>query len=425
MKTKTVALSDVVFRDDLYPRVEHNQQKAQEYSQIIELLPPIELNQHNELIDGRHRCIAHQLDERKEIVAIITETRSDEHLLELAIQTNASHGLQLSQADKRKMAIRLYAVGDRTPERKKELAELLSVSPRTLQSWVSDLDQAEREARKETIRKMWLQCYTAEEIGEAVGLSGRAVEKDYVCELLEDLPKVPKATYSEPGWSAPIYNVWSFGKKTNATSHFGNTEQRIVDNLLWLYTAPGDIVLDPFGGGGSTLDVCQSRGRRCWISDRKPKAGLEEKVRKLNICEDTPSLNKRWSDVSLTYLDPPYWRQAAGEYSDDAEDLANMPLELFTENMVSIIRRIGEKQKTGHIAMIIQPTQWRSEPKGAFSDHIFDIAAGVSKFKRFTLENRISCPYSTEQCTPQMVNWAKENKKPLVLSRELVIWKLS
>ena len=42
-------------------------------------------------------------------------------------------------------------------------------------------------------------------------------------------------------YSPPIYNVWSFAKKSNEVSHFGNSEQRIVDNLLYLYTEPFDI----------------------------------------------------------------------------------------------------------------------------------------------------------------------------------------
>ena len=141
-----------------------------------------------------------------------------------------------------------------TSDRKKELAKLLSVTVRAITGWVSDLDQAEREERKAKIKEMYLKAYTAEEIGEAVG-SVDVVKKELPC-LLEDIPKSTKVQFSEDDWQPPIYNVWTFAKKTNATSHFGNTEQRIVDNLLWAYTQPLDIVIDPFGGGGSTLDVC-------------------------------------------------------------------------------------------------------------------------------------------------------------------------
>lgn len=420
-----IKVSDVVFRKDLYPRIEHNQAKAQEYSENIEHLPPIEVNQHNELIDGFHRWTAHKLKSADKIEAIVIETNSDEHLLELAIQKNAAHGLQMSQADKRKMAIRFYSIGDRTPDRKKYLAKLLSVTVRAVQEWVADLDQAEREERKNTIQDLYLKCYSEDEIATTVGTTRQPVQ-EVLLNLNEDVRKNSKVTFSETDYAPPIYNVWAFGKKTNETSHFGNTEQRIVDNLLWLYTEPLDIVVDPFGGGGSTLDVCKTRGRRCWISDRKPKPGMEDKIRTMDVCEELPSLNKRWSDVSLVYLDPPYWRQAENEYSSDSADLANMSLEEFTEKMVGVVRRFGDKMRDGSvISLIIQPTQWRAEPKGSFADHVFDIVRGVSKSKKLTVENRISCPYSSEQCTPQMVGWAKENKKVLVLSRELVVWRIA
>jgi len=34
--------------------------------------------------------------------------------------------------------------------------------------------------------------------------------------------------------------------------------------LLWLYTEPGDIVVDPFAGGGTTIDVPKAM---VWASD--------------------------------------------------------------------------------------------------------------------------------------------------------------
>lgn len=155
------------------------------------------------------------------------------------------------------MAIRFYSIGERNADRKKELSEMLSVSVRSITTWVADLDQAEREARKEKIKDLYLKAYTAEEIGEVIG-SVDVVKKELPC-LSEDVLKSTKVQFSEEGWQPPIYNIWSFAKKTNETSHFGNTEQRITDNLLHLYTNPLDIVIDPFGGGGGCPDTHRQR----------------------------------------------------------------------------------------------------------------------------------------------------------------------
>ena len=46
---------------------------------------------------------------------------------------------------------------------------------------------------------MYLKAYTADEIGEAVGLSQESIKKDYLSVLSEDLPKVPKVKFSESG----------------------------------------------------------------------------------------------------------------------------------------------------------------------------------------------------------------------------------
>jgi len=56
----------------------------------------------------------------------------------------------------------------------------------------------------------------------------------------EELPKLLKrpAEYADD-FAPPIYNVWTFGKKTNEVDHFGNSEQRIVDNPLAPAEKPG------------------------------------------------------------------------------------------------------------------------------------------------------------------------------------------
>lgn len=415
-----IPLSQVVFREDLYPRIKHDPAMVQRYAENINVLPPIEVNQRNELIDGFHRWTAHRKVEAKAIRATVTPTASDAELIGLAIDRNAKHGLQLSQDDKQKLARQLYLAKSHD---RVALESLLSVSGRTLDRWLSDIDRAEREERKKKITDLWLACWTIEEIAGSIQTSVQPV-KETIEELSDESAtwrKNPKVTFAEDAWPTPLYSVWAFGKKSNEVSHFGNSEQRIPDSLIYLYTNPLDIVVDPFAGGGSTIDVCRARMRRCWASDRKPIVERENEIRRLDVIRELPPLHNRWKEVSLTYLDPPYWKQAEGKYSKDKEDLANMPLNEFTEAVASLVSGIASKQSKGAIALLIQPTQWNAENR-EFTDHVMDILQRV-KTKKITLENRVSCPYSTEQCTPQMVEWAKKNRKLLVISRELIIWR--
>jgi len=417
MKIKT---SEVIFREDLYPRIEPNAKLIQQYAENIDNLPPIEINQHNILIDGYHRWTAHKKAEKETVDAIVIHTSSDNDLLALSIEKNSKHGMQLSSEDKKKMAVRLYNAG--TGKDKAEICKILSISNSTVTSYLTDIDKQLREERKAKIFSMYLAGYTMQEIADAVNLSMAKISE--TCSEFATLEKVNKnlANFQDSEFEAPIYNVWTFAKKTNNVSHPGNSEVRIVENLLYLYTAPFDIVLDPFGGGGSTIDICKKRLRRYWVSDRKPIVERENEIRKLDIVAELPDFNNRWKDVRLVYLDPPYWKQVQNQYSTDAEDLANMTLAEFNQSLSSVINRIAGKLNSGsHVALLIQPTQWKSDNKD-YTDHVFDMVKLADK--RLKLVNRISCPYSTQQCTPQQVEYAKENKMLLVISRELIIWKI-
>jgi len=415
-----IPVSAVVFRADLYPRIETSATTVQKYAEDLDVLPPIEVNQHHELIDGWHRWTAHKKANADSIRAEITETASDAELLELAIQRNASHGLQLSQEDKRDMARKIYhATGERERDAKKrQLAKILSVSERTIREWLSRIDKDTKEARDRRIFDLWMACYTQEEIAAGVGCDRHDV--DNLLRKSADLPDYAKPSASHAtDFDPPLYSVWKQQEKTPGSGHFGNSEVRWVDNLLYLYTQPLDIVVDPFGGGGSTIDICKKRFRRYWVSDRKPVPERAHQIREYDITAGVPSL-PRWQDVKLVYLDPPYWKQAEGKYSEDESDLANMPLERFTETLAGLINGFAKKLKPGAvIALLIQPTQWKA-PERQYTDHVADMIRAV----KLPIDLRVQCPYESQQCTAQMVEWAKQNRKVLVLSRELVIWRV-
>ena len=416
MKAK---VAEVIYREDLYPRVKTDPALVQKYAENIDVLPPIEINQNNILIDGYHRLTAYKKLNIEEIEVTVTETKSEEEVYRLSIERNAKFGMQMNRDDKKACARRLYRFGDGLAEG--EIAKLLSVTPKTVSEYVKDIKTQVEEEKNQKIFDMWMASYTQDEIAEAVNMPQRTLSDRF--EVLADLEKLPKslklsALYQDD-FEIPIYNIWTFNKKTNDVSHPGNSEQTILDRLLYLYTNPFDIVVDPFAGGGATIDVCKKRLRRYWISDRKPIIEREKEIRNLDITNEDIPLNKRWSEVTLTYLDPPYWKQVEGKYSNDPTDLANMTLEDFTNTLVNFVNKIGEKQTHGVIAMLMQPTQWNASER-QYTDHVIDIIKGVN----LPVKYRVSVPYSTQQYTPQMVNWAKENKELLVLTRELIIWRV-
>lgn len=426
----TVRWSEIVFDEGLYPRVNgHDPETVQTYARDMEQIEAagklISINADNILLDGRHRHLAYKkradgaTDFDVRVYQYPIASKLESFRLACHLQDK---GKALSNDDRIASAKRLYALGDQA---QKDIAAALGVSPATVSGWLSRTIKEEKERKKDQARAMWMACATQDEIAEAV-----EVEQRTISNWEDDFRKNSEAEdfLNSRDFELPIYNVWKQQAKSNAVSHFGNSEPRWVENLLYLYTQPASIVVDPFAGSGSTIDVCKKRGRRYFVSDRKPIVEREHEIRQHDLISDDgtiqmPSL-PRWKDVGLVYLDPPYWKQAEGQYSNDPTDLGNMPLESFNSALSGIVNGFAKKLKNGaprYIALIIQPTQWKSNVNKDYVDHIGDLLRSV----KLPVHMRYSVPYESQQCTAQMVDWAKANKRCLVLTREIIVWEVS
>ena len=417
-----IAVTDVIWREDLYPRFEPIPSRIQQYAESVELLPPIEINQRNELIDGYHRWMAHKKVELKTIRATVTQTKSDAELDRLMAKRNSDFGIQLTQDEKQRKARRWFQT---LTDNVSQIADDLKVSERTVRRWLARRIKDMKDERDRQIAEMWLACYTEDQIAEALGLARNTVNV-----LMSESSKMDIwqklaifSEYHDPDWQPPLYNVWKQQNKTNLTDHFGNSEASFADRLLYMYTNPFDIVVDPFAGGGSTIDICKKRLRRYWVSDRNPVVERRD-IRQHDILEGPPPLHKRWGDVAMLFLDPPYWRQAEGEYGDEPQNLANMELEQFHSTLVSFIRACVQKMHGGaHIAILMQPTQWRAPDKRYVVDHAFFIRFGLLDAP-LKFVKTISIPYESQQANAQQVEWAKENRDILEIGRTITVWEV-
>jgi len=421
---ETVKLSQIVFDEGLYPRVEgHDPATVQTYVRDMDQIEAagklISINADGILLDGRHRMLAYKTkadgaDPEVTVYRYAISSKLESFRLACELQ---DRGFALNNNDRQASAKRLYALGDQSQA---DIAKVLGVSKQTISAWLSRTIKEEKETKKKKAREMWLSCSTQEEIAEAVAVPFQTISR-----WTDDFSQSPEDGLWEfpPGFEPPIYNVWKQQTKSNAVSHFGNSEARWVENLLYLYTNAAGIVVDPFGGGGSTIDVCKKWSRRYYVSDRKPIVAREHEIRLHDLTTGLPSV--RWKDVDLVYLDPPYWKQAEGQYSDDPTDLANMELEQFNTALAGIINGFAKKlkdsasDKPAYIALIIQPTQWKA-PERQFTDHIGDMLRAV----KLPVDMRYSVPYESQQCTAQMVEWAKAAKRCLVLTREIIVWRV-
>ena len=477
----TIKVNEIVFDKAYYTRTEsQSPAKVQEYAKSIEtgVFPPILISETNILLDGWHRWKAAQdrniesleaevLDTTVFVIhdAITGETKPDLFVIRRkAARANFRHGQPQTEGELKKMIRDEYRAKMEGLDQKgraalkKEMAEDYSRSERYIRDTTSRIDKDLKAELRETAFNMWMACHSAQEIADAVGYSEKAV-REYLdllrnrenaddCEnpvssenhaLTEtrefddeeagdsnglgvyklDKRLLIKANHMDEHYQPPIYNIWRQKEKSNEVSHFGNSEISFLDNLLYLYTKPFDIVIDPFAGGGSAIDLCKMRLRRYLVSDRKP-IDVRSDIRQHDIKDGVLS-PPQWKDVRLVYLDPPYWIQAKGQYSQDDDDLGNMSLDKFNESLASLVKQYAEKIKrarvNAYIALIIQPTQWKS-PDRQYTDHIGDMLRMV----KLPVQMRYSVPYESQQYTAQMVDWAKQNKQCLVLTREIIVW---
>ncbi|HXE88776.1 MAG TPA: class I SAM-dependent methyltransferase, partial [Hyphomicrobiaceae bacterium] len=403
---------EVQFVKELYPRLREDDAAIERYRAALDRLPPIVVARGRVLVDGYHRWQAHIREEQPALLAEDLGNLTDVEIFKESLRRNASHGVQLVGKDKRNNADRLYRLlGGDPDERYQEISDLLSVTVNTAKTYCRDARRDERAQQQAAAWDLWLDCWSERAIAECVG-----VPQSTIGDWLTEIGKNPD--FGQPPASRQHFDVWQFRQVDDddgTASYFGRMPGQVVENLLWLYTEPGNVVVDPFVGGGTTIDVAKRMGRRIWASDLTVRAGELRPVHQHDMATGWPADAPRKADLIL--LDPPYWQQAAGRYSNEPADFGNMPLAVFMDAWHDVLAACGPHLADGgHLAFIISP----SVDGDAVIDHAFEMARAAAEHG-LMVQRRIIVPYTTEQATGQQVEWARDKRQLLKLYRDLVI----
>lgn len=269
------------------------------------------------LIDGFHRWQAYKREGLTEIAAIDLGDLSDIEIKKEAYRRNNAHGFQLEISDKKYGADDLYRTVTKDFA---EIAEMIGVTLKTAIEYCRDARRDEKQAQQDKAWDLYLDGLSERQIAEAVEAPQQTVH-DWLTDR-----KTNASDSRSPPASRQHFNIWNFQQSDGESSYFGRMPPQVVENLLWFYTEPGQIVFDPFAGSGTTIDVCKAMGRCVWSSDRKPSTPTLP-IHKHDILTGWPK--DAPEKVDLIILDPPYWQQAKGKYSDDTADLGNMELDAF------------------------------------------------------------------------------------------------
>lgn len=166
-------------------------------------------------------------------------------------------------------------------------------------------------------------------------------------------------------WLIPRRNERGFSGGSG--KFHGNFVPGLVARLLLRYTQPGDWILDPFAGSGTTGDVAKHLGRRCFMSDLVPTRddilqagagdiligaefmGEDVAIPTLNIYNMAAGPFK----FDLTILHPPY--ADIIQFTDHPKDLSNCPdISTYLEDMWVVAVNIDQNVKIkGFVALVL------------------------------------------------------------------------
>lgn len=167
---------------------------------------------------------------------------------------------------------------------------------------------------------------------------------------LESEPKDEKPqTEATTLWDYPTQ---SYGKTLKGDNKYpGVTPAFIIYNLIQRYTKPGDLVVDPMAGSGTTLDVCKEEGRRCVAYDIAPP-------RPDVIQNDSRKIPLEDNSVDMIFIDSPYSDNIRYNDHPDCIGKISAEKEIFYDELEKVISECHRILKPGKVIGWLIGDQW-------------------------------------------------------------------
>jgi DNA modification methylase len=183
-------------------------------------------------------------------------------------------------------------------------------------------------------------------------------------ESKEEIPQLEATTL----WDFPKQ---SYGKTPKGNNKYpGVTPAQLIWNLIWRYTEPGDLVVDPMCGSGTTIDVCREEGRRVIGYDIAPVRPdiIQNDARKIPLPEDS---------VDLVFVDSPYGDNIRYNDHPDCIGKVSSETEQFYDELEKVIKECNRVLKKGKALGWLIGDQW---VKKKFTPVGFKLYQRLSKY---------------------------------------------
>jgi len=185
-----------------------------------------------------------------------------------------------------------------------------------------------------------------------------------IVDIEEEIPIIESTTF----WDFPKQSYGITPKGNN--KYAGVTPALIIYNMVWRYTLPGELVVDPMCGSGTTIDVCKTEKRKAIGYDIVPTRPdiIQNDARKIPLPDNS---------VDMCFIDSPYGDNI--KYNDHPQSLGNISAEdeTFYNEMEKVMAECYRILKPNKVLGWLIGDQW---VKGTFTPVGFKIYERLCKY---------------------------------------------
>lgn len=213
-----------------------------------------------------------------------------------------------------------------------------------------------------------------------------------------------------------FYNSWQFSENDPrfGIPHPGRIPGQIPANIIYYYSNPGDLVVDPMAGGGSTLDAAAFLGREALGFDVVPK---RPDISAWDISKGFPEEAK---GCQLIFMDPPYWNMKDEGYSNLSS--SRLSLDHFKSWYYELLINASRTVRKGGFVAVINMGQYFRLPEDFKEGYIdWPLFAYNTLAAYMTPWARIGVIYPTTLHTAFDVESAKEGKFFLPVLGDIIV----
>jgi len=151
--------------------------------------------------------------------------------------------------------------------------------------------------------------------------------------------------------------LWDFPKQSYGLTPKGNnkyagvTPALIIYNLIWRYTDPGELVIDPMCGSGTTIDVCREEKREVLGYDIVPTRPdiIQNDARKIPLPDNF---------ADMIFIDSPYGDNIKYNLHPDNFGVISSESEEFYDELEKVMKESHRVLRDGKVLGWLIGDQW-------------------------------------------------------------------